>query len=358
MDQYTQLILNEIENRRPAFTEDKIDTIYFGGGTPSLLPAHDILTIVRKLNNSGFKIAHDAEITIEINPGTIDQKKLDLYRVAGVNRFSVGIQSFNDPMLKRVGREHSAEDSRRTLKFLKENTINYSFDLLFGLPGQTVEILEDDLNEMMSFSPPHVSAYLLTVPEAHPMNKNRAPDETQAGMFNHISQKLTENGWLHYEISNYAKPGFHSRHNSTYWNDQAYWGLGVSAHSYHPGWSENGTRFWNSPNIKSYIQQSKLVWGPESRARELPLEQVENLKLHEAMTDYSHTQLRKAEGLDAVALRSKFPQTFPLILERMEALVKTGQLVKNGEKFSLSKDERVRANGVFFELTFLADEIV
>lgn len=357
MDQYTQLILNEIENRRPAFSEDKIDTIYFGGGTPSLLPAHDILTIVRKLNNSGFKIAHDAEITIEINPGTIDREKLDLYRVAGVNRFSVGIQSFNDDLLKRVGREHSAEDSRRTLKFLKENTINYSFDLLFGLPGQTSEILEQDLNEMIEFSPPHVSAYLLTVPEAHPMNRNRAPDEIQAGMFNHISKKLGENGWQQYEISNYAKPGFHSRHNSTYWSDEAYWGLGVSAHSYHPGWSENGTRFWNSPSIKSYIQQSKLVWNADSRARELPDDQVENLKRHEAMTDYSHTQLRKAAGLSAVALRSKFPHTFHLIIERLEALVKTRQIVKNGEIFSLAQDEKVRANGVFFELTFLAEDI-
>ncbi len=358
MDKYTQLLLQEIQNRRAAFQENKIDTIYFGGGTPSLLPADDILTIVQGLNNSGFQIAHDAEITIEINPGTVDQKKLDLYRAAGVNRFSVGVQTFDDELLKKCGREHSADESRRTLKFLKENTINYSFDLLFGLPCQSDEILSQDLNEMMEFNPPHVSAYLLTIPEAHPMNRGRAPDENQAAMFERISATLEKNGWDHYEISNYAKSGFRSKHNSTYWNDQPYWGLGVSAHSYHPEWSANGTRFWNSPNIKAYIKQAQVPWAPEARAQHMPEDQIENLKLNEAMTDFLHTQLRKKEGVSLVALRSKFPSTVKLILPRLERLVAQKQLVKNAENFSLEKNEKVRANQVFFELTFMPEDIL
>lgn len=358
MDQYTQLLLSEIQNRRAAFQENKIDTIYFGGGTPSLLPAHDILTIVQGLNNSGFKIAQDAEITIEINPGTVDQKKLDLYRASGVNRFSVGVQTFNDELLRKCGREHSAEDSRRTLKFLKENTINYSFDLLFGLPGQTDEVLSRDLEELMEFDPPHVSAYLLTIPESHPMNRGRAPDEKQAAMFETISSTLAENGWEHYEISNYAKPGFRSKHNSTYWNDEPYWGLGVSAHSYHPKWSPNGTRFWNSPNIKAYLQQATIPWQPEPRAQSLPENQIENLKLNEAMTDYLHTQLRKKEGVSLVALRSKFPTMVERILPRLEKLVSQQQLVKNADYFSLHASEKVRANQVFYELTFMSEDIL
>ncbi|MEK6554103.1 MAG: radical SAM protein, partial [Bdellovibrionota bacterium] len=142
MSQYTAHLIREIEVRHSVFrnlhnSDSKISTIYFGGGTPSLLAAEDILALVKKLNNVGFEILQEAEITIEINPGTVDQKKLDLYRAAGVNRFSVGVQTFNDNLLAACGREHTADDSRKTLRFLHENTINYSFDLLFGLPNQT-----------------------------------------------------------------------------------------------------------------------------------------------------------------------------------------------------------------------------
>jgi oxygen-independent coproporphyrinogen-3 oxidase len=363
MSEYTKLLLREIDVRHSAFfglndKELQVSTIYFGGGTPSLLSAEDILAVVKKLSNVGFKILQNAEITIEINPGTVDQKKLDLYRAAGVNRFSVGVQTFNDKLLEACGREHNANDSRRTLNFLKENTINYSFDLLFGLPKQNLTMLGDDLNEIIDFQPPHVSAYLMTLTESHFLNIGRAPDTEQAEMFDLIDSTLAKNGWDHYEISNYAKPGFESKHNMGYWNDTPYWGIGLSAHSYVPQWASNGVRFWNPKNLDKYKHQILTpLWSESPEQFLIPPPQVEKLQKNEAMTDYLHTQLRKKTGVSKVALRSKFPAEYKLIEKRLENLLKKEWVEFDNSHYKIAQNQRVLANNIFFELTFLAEDL-
>ena len=350
MSDYTRLLLLELRTRHAAFLDlGPVHSIYFGGGTPSLLPAEDILTLVQAVNNLGFQILPDAEITIEINPGTIDQKKLDLYRAAGVNRYSVGVQTFHDDLLKRSGREHTAQSSRETLTLLKDNQMNYSFDLLFGQSGQTLSHLRTDLEELLYFQPPHVSAYLMTLPENHFLNAGRAPDDEQVEMFNFIRKTLESSGWAHYEISNYCRPNSHSRHNSGYWNDQPYWGVGLSAHSYRPDWGDYGTRFWNSKNLTRYTEECSRPMPPEKN--------VEVLKRHEALTDFLHTQLRKKSGLETLALRSKFKDEWPLAEKRLERLVATGWLESSGTHYCLREEKKVLANHVFFELTFLPEEL-
>lgn len=352
---YTQLLQTEITNRRNSFAElTTIESIYFGGGTPSLLPTENIVTLLNTLNNVGFKINPDAEITIEINPGTIDQKKLDLYRAAGINRYSVGVQSFNDQFLHDCGREHSANESRKTLQLLKKNDINYSFDLLFGLKNQSLRHLNEDLSELLEFNPPHVSAYLMTLPEGHILNVGRAHDEEQAEMFFLISKTLELAGWQHYEISNYAKPGFQSRHNLRYWNDQAYWGIGLSAHSYRPDWGAYGTRFWNPKNTKKYEDSISLPLDFEKQKNSST---HETLKPNEALTDFLHTQLRKSAGLNLVALRSKFKDLSPLAEDRLATLVKKDWLDFDGISYKIEPSQKVLANKIFFELTFLPEEL-
>ena len=251
--QYVALIQEEIRQKAAAFPEKNLSTVYFGGGTPSLLPSSEILTILDELEKQGFKRSPDTEITIEINPATIDEVKLADYRSAGINRFSVGAQTFDDPLLKSVHREHNAAQTRETLQILAGKGLNYSFDLLFALPNQTLEILRRDLEEVLHYLPPHVSPYCLTVPEGHVLSKSRPLEDIQLEMFDMIRTTLEKAGYVRYEISNFARPGFESRHNSLYWEDQPYWGLGLSAHSYMP-WEKFGTRFWNPSAIGAYQQ--------------------------------------------------------------------------------------------------------
>jgi oxygen-independent coproporphyrinogen-3 oxidase len=172
-EKYLQILLREIRKRSSLFEPTKLASLYFGGGTPSLIPAPFILSIISELANCGFEIDSDSEVTIEINPATVNEEKLDFYIKSGINRFSVGAQSFNDDLLKLCGRRHLAEDTRHTLRLLRERSLNYSFDLLFALPSQTLDQLKQDLDEVELFDPPHLSAYCLTVPSGHPMAKNR-----------------------------------------------------------------------------------------------------------------------------------------------------------------------------------------
>lgn len=360
MKSYAELLMMELRQRRKDIPAKKVSSIYFGGGTPSLLPTKDILALVAELDNLGFEKLSDLEITIEINPGTIDQERLDLYLQAGINRFSVGVQTFRDDFLKAAGREHSSEDSRATLSLLQRNQVNYTMDLLFGLPMQSIADVQADLKALELFQPPHVSAYCLTVPETHYMNRGRAPDSEQARMYDLIESSLAEFGLQRYEISNYARPKFESRHNLTYWNDSAYWGIGVSAHSYFPQWGEGyGMRFWNSTSSREYensIRQSDLE---KSFIQQFPETQKESLKLHEAMTDYCHTQLRKISGLSLDLAEAKFGKRGrDNIASRAATSSAAGLTESTADGFvRLTNKGRNLANLSFLEFTFSAEEL-
>jgi len=359
MHRYTELLKKELRSRAKSFLPATVQSIYFGGGTPSLLPAEDILSLCAEVKKLGFHVALDAEVTIEINPGTIDNKKLDLYRAAGVNRFSVGVQTFNDKFLKFSGREHSADVSRSTLRFLKASDLNFSFDLLFGLPNQTLKDLELDLKELCDFNPNHVSLYNLTVPNKHFMNMNRASDETQIEMFDLIDTYLLDKDVRRYELSNYARPGYESTHNTIYWTDRPYWGLGVSAHSYLPGTGEWGTRFRNPSSHKQYV--ASIEGAPKSNNpffKDFAPQLVEELALNESLTDFCHTQLRLIKGLDEGILRFKYgSDIFQQAKVRLLHLTQKGLLLYENGYFRLSPTGLPLSNQVFLELTFLPNEL-
>lgn len=359
-NQYVELVREEIRQKHEAFNDRTLSTVYFGGGTPSLLPSQEILALLEELEKQGFKRSPDAELTIEINPATVDPRKLADYQKAGINRFSVGAQTFDDPLLKFVHREHSAQQTRETLELLSGEKLNYSFDLLFALPGQTLEILKRDLDEVLKFQPPHVSPYCLTVPEGHPLSKNRPLEDVQLEMFELIRSTLEGAGYHRYEISNFSKPGFESRHNSLYWEDESYWGLGLSAHSYAANEGPFGTRYWNPSAIGAYQEQVEKHRGRTFRSpvENLAAEGFETLNAAQSLTDFCHTSLRRKKGLDLDALRGKFGEIgVRLVTGPLEQMRAQGWLLQSeASTYRLSEEGLLLSNQVFAHLTFLAEE--
>ena len=233
-----------------------VSTIYIGGGTPSLVPEKYIEQLISLLYQK-FEISKEAEITIEANPGTINKEKLRKYVGIGINRISIGLQSTNNSLLKLLGRIHKYEDFEATFELARKAGFNnINVDLMIGLPNQTIEDVEDSLDKIISKSPEHISVYSLIVEEGTEMcrlideNILELPSEdVERKMYWRVRQVLEANGYKHYEISNFAKEGYCSRHNMDCWNQHNYLGFGASAHSYY-----QDNRYSNITNIKSYIE--------------------------------------------------------------------------------------------------------
>lgn len=355
---YVDLILEEIRTRSDDIGPRDLQTLYFGGGTPSLLEPNLMLALLTELANHGFRLRTDAEFTIEVNPGTIDEAKLDAFLALGANRFSVGAQTFNSRLLSLAGRKHTVEHTHDTLALLKSKRANFTLDLLFALPTQTIAELEADIDRALAFGPAHVSTYYLTVPPHHPMAAGRASDDEQAAMFELLEFRLQQAGYNRYEISSYAKPGFESRHNRLYWTDEEYWGLGVSAHSFlkRGPW---GLRFWNPTALPAYQKQIRGQSGPFTIETSLPSAQREPLQKHEALTDFCHVRLRMIQGMDENALRLKFGenQSREVIL-RLRELASRGLVEFTTPYWRLSPRGRLLTNLVFADLTFLSEDLV
>lgn len=358
-DQYVELLFKEIRQKHRYYKPQRLDTIYFGGGTPSLIPAPLIVAIIKELGSYGYTTGPETEITIEINPATVSEDKLKMYLDHGVNRFSVGAQTFDDRLLKMVHREHSAKQTLETLDLLRAHNLNFSFDILFALPSQTVAGLKNDVKIAVEQGAKHISPYCLTVPDGHPLSKGRPLEEEQVEMFDIIADELTARGFQQYEISNFALPGFESRHNLLYWVDEPYWGLGLSAHSYSKS-SPWGTRFWNINSIHEYQKQILQFEGQQfdSVDSHLPAAQYETLEMHQALTDFCHTSMRLMRGLSTERLQEKFPTPIAQKVEEILARLaqKTWVHYDNGH-WSLTREGLVLSNKVFQELTFLAEDL-
>lgn len=356
--QYIDIVLAEIEQRSGYFGPRPLDTLYFGGGTPSLLPSSEIIALMRGLEKQGYPLRTGAEVTIEINPATIDPDKLSAYLDAGINRFSVGAQTFDDRLLKMVHREHNAQQTRETLELLSSKNLNFSFDILFALPTQTVEGLRNDVDIAVDLGSKHVSPYCLTVPDGHPLSKGRAPEEEQVEMFEIIREKLESRGFAPYEISNFALPGYESKHNLLYWTDEPYWGIGLSAHSYAKS-GDWGSRFWNVNGIHEYRRQIENEKGGRFQRLEdnLPPEQFEVLEMRQALTDFCHTSLRLMRGLSLEDIRRRFPDfVMQEVEKRLEKLKEKGLLESRENRLTLTRQGVVLSNRVFSEMTFLAGD--
>ncbi|MGA3229139.1 MAG: radical SAM family heme chaperone HemW, partial [Candidatus Binatus sp.] len=240
--QYTRALISELEYRAdttPSYSGQRIRTIFFGGGTPSLFDPKSIGEIIDAANRV-CGIEHDAEITLEANPGTVDLAKLGGMRAAGVNRISFGAQSFNDATLKFLGRIHSAGETRAAARMAHRAGFDrLNLDLIFAVPGQTVAEVLFDIESAAALEPDHISAYNLTFEEGTAFFtdlkrgriKQLATDE-QAAMYQTVREEIPRRGYAMYEISNYAAPGHEARHNLTYWRAQTYLGIGAGAHSY------------------------------------------------------------------------------------------------------------------------------
>jgi oxygen-independent coproporphyrinogen-3 oxidase len=280
---------------------DSVDTIYFGGGTPSLLaPAQvaHILSAVRKR----FSVSPDAEVTMEMNPGTVTPDILGEFRSAGVNRASFGAQTFDDLELKRLGRTHSALDVRRTFTLLREaGFTNISFDLIAGLPSQTLEGWSRNLTEALRLRPEHLSFYILEVHEGTPLAEQirrgaekRPDDDLAAEMYRVMLERSRSEGYEHYEISNLCVPGFQSRHNTKYWTGEAVYGFGCSAHSY----DGRRTRWSNERDAARY---TALLEAEKTAV-------VETIELdeREAKAESIFLGLRLMRGINLEEYRTRF----------------------------------------------------
>lgn len=360
-EDYRQLLIREIRLKSEFLPRKDLHTIYWGGGTPSLLSPKTMVAVLNELEKCGFSTSQCKEVSLEINPGTLDKTRVKDLLSIGFNRFSVGTQSFNDDLLKKVGRKHSALETRKTLQLLEECHAPYSFDLLFGIPGFELNELKSELEKLRQYQPQHLSAYCLTVPENHPLNRGRPTDEVEAAMYLLIEEELRQQGLLRYEISNYSRTGFESQHNLLYWSDESYWGIGMSAHSYLNTNGPFGTRFWNPPTTKAW-KKSLETWPSSATTitEGLAGHAVEPLVLHESLTDFTHTHLRLLAGLSKEKLAKKYarPRLATQVVSRLNKLKMKGLLEETETHYRLSKEGKLLPNLVFSELTFLADEVI
>ncbi len=251
---YLKRLKQEIVQCSSNFKNYKIDTIYFGGGTPSLLESEQIKNLLIKIQTS-FYITSDAEISIECNPESLTQQKILDYQKIGITRISLGIQSLNNKTLWKIARPHNLKQIFQALDLLnKNNWKNFGLDIIMGLPYQTLEDFKNEILTLLNFNPVHFSAYFLSydTKRIDTFIKESVSEKIQVEMYNFLIQKLAEEGFEHYEVSNYAKPKFQCQHNLKYWKQQEYLGLGLGAHSY-----INGQLFENSEDFNQYLKNNR-----------------------------------------------------------------------------------------------------
>ena len=287
---YIFSLLKEIDSN---YKGEKLKTLYLGGGTPSLIPADLLRKIVNK-----FSFCDDAEVTIELNPenGQKDYLK-ELYNI-GFNRLSIGSQTFNDDTLKLIGRRHDSKDIINTVNNAKTSGFkNISLDLIYGLPNQTINDLQDDLKKFLEFNIQHISTYGLKIEGGSYWGtyppENVPDDDKQADMYEAVNEILTKAGYERYEVSNFAKPGYESRHNLTYWNNNEFYGFGVSAHGY-----VDGIRYSNHCTLEEYL------------ANPLSREYGRILNRQEKLEEEIFLGFRKTEGVNTEKIKQKFGVDF------------------------------------------------
>ncbi len=284
--------------------EYTVDTVFLGGGTPSILPPHLTKSILSAIFDA-FDVSADAEVSMECNPATLTEEKLGVYREAGINRLSLGVQSMDDGLLQVMGRAHSRQDVVETVQLARKAGFdNLNLDLMFGIPGQSRMMWEETVRTVFAMNPEHLSFYSLELAEGTPFYRQVArgileptPQEEDRQMYHFLLRELQERGYDHYEISNSARPGYWCRHNLKYWDLSDYLGLGASAHSF-----LNGRRFASVSDVRAYVQavengESPVSWCHDNSRRD-------------SITDYTFTALRRREGIGKTDFAEKFGEAF------------------------------------------------
>ncbi|MFR2571656.1 MAG: radical SAM family heme chaperone HemW [Clostridia bacterium] len=331
-------------------------SIYIGGGTPSYINSKyiiEILELLKEKLKENKTIFDNIEKTIEINPGTVDEKKLRDYKNAQINRLSIGLQSTNNKILKEIGRIHNFEEFLETYNIAKKVGFdNINIDLMIGLPGQTITDIHKSLEQIILLNPNHVSVYSLIVEEETPIAKliqngtlKEIDEETERNMYWYVKNKLELNGYIHYEISNFAKKGKESKHNLNCWEQKEYIGIGVAAHSY-----LNNIRYTNANNIDEYINKMNTLDNIDIRKIEgiYQVEEIQNDE--EKKKEYMLLGLRKIQGIQISEFKAKYVDN-PLFIYRKEIqkLVDEQLLIVDGDFIRLTSRGIDLANLVWEE---------
>ena len=341
IEDYVKAVEKEIELKNIKST---ITTIYIGGGTPSYIDSNYIKEIVNKIFEKN--VSKEAEITIEVNPGTVTFEKLKDYKDCGINRLSIGLQSTQDELLKKIGRIHNFEEFLNTYKMAKKIGFkNINIDLMIGLPGQRISDLKDSLEKVVKLKPKHISVYSLIVEEGTPISEKiqkgelELPDEeTERNMYWYVKNMLELNGYIHYEISNFAKKGYYSKHNMNCWEQKEYLGIGSAAHSY-----RDITRYSNTTNVEEYIKNVKQNKLERNRI----IHEIQ--KEDDTKKEFMLLGLRKIEGIKISDFKNKFGDN-PIYLYRTEL----NKLVE--EKLIIVDDDNIRLTNKGIDLANLVWE--
>jgi len=341
---FTDILLKEIGLQEKYLGDEIINTVYFGGGTPSLLDISDLNRIFDSIY-AHFTLSKEAEITLEANPDDVSPEWVSAIQTSPVNRISLGVQSFFDEQLEYLNRTHSAADAERAIRDLQNGGLeNMTIDLIYGIPGLDDGKWERTLEKFLSFKLPHLSAYALTVEEKTALytliRKGRITGPDEALAINHfrlLMEMTQENQYIHYEISNFALEGRYSRHNSIYWTGGHYLGLGPSAHSY------NGTsRRWNKSSMKDWLRL-------EDHYDESFEEEV--LTTDERYNEYVMTSLRTIWGCDLAIVRQEFGQEYVgKLLSGADRYIQDNSLIFKGSRLFLTNKGKLFADGITSEL--------
>jgi len=335
-------IVQEIDNRNEYLDKQEIRTIYFGGGTPSILNEDEIQAILNKIYKV-FEVSEDAEITLEANPDDINPENLEIWKKEGINRLSIGLQSFKKSDLDWMNRAHTVEDSFQCVTLAKQHGFeDITVDLMYGLPDLTMEEWENHIQQVLDLDVPHISAYCLTVEEktvlSNLVSKGKivpASEDQQSDQFLKLLEKLESNGFIQYEISNFSKPGHESKHNSNYWKCELYLGVGPSAHSF------NGkSRSWNVSNNTKYIQAIE---------QNLEFSTLEILTPENVFNEMILTGLRTIYGVNLIKLASILPLS-EKFTQKIEEFKQNLWLEQIETTIYLTKQGRLRADFIASEL--------
>ena len=343
---YIRSLQKEIETRSDL--TDKINTIYFGGGTPSLLPIKDIDNLLQTIGNR-FLVSRDVEVTLEVNPGTIDLNYLRDLKKVGVNRLSIGVQSFNDDKLRFLGRIHTADQAVKTIEHAgKAGFDNISIDLIYGIPFETKIKWLEDLKRAVMIAPSHMSCYMLTIEPGTPLAQKIEIGEklekglispldssAMSGLFKKTSRFLSEFKYEHYEISNFSRGSQNrSKHNSKYWDMTPYYGFGPAAHSY-----DTKMRSWNHRSIETYTK--------DMDSGRLPVEDTEILTREQKMMEMIMLRLRTLEGLDVEKFQTLFHRSFQNEFRKtLDNILDQSLGHFKGHKFALTLRGKTHLNGI------------
>jgi oxygen-independent coproporphyrinogen III oxidase len=345
-EEMVMALVKEIQLRKEEFKDEVVETIYFGGGTPSRLPIAEIQLQIQSIYEN-YKIAENPEITLEANPDDLSEDYLINLKKIGINRLSIGIQSFFEEDLLMMNRAHNSEEAKKCLESATKYFDNISLDLIYGIPGMSNEKWKRNIEMALSFNIPHISSYALTVEPKTALNKliqtgkiAEPKDEVASAHFNILVEMLEANGFVHYELSNFGKPDYFSKNNSAYWLGKKYIGIGPSAHSY-----DGVSRSWNIANNPLYlkaIQENKLP------------NEVEILSVTDRYNEYIMTGLRTIWGVSLDKIQKDFGQEyFDYLLKQAQRFIDDDLLFIENNLLRPTAKGKFLADGIASDLFYL-----